>query len=92
MRAVSDGGDWRLMGQERYLTGRALRLAAWFTDRSEWDHDHCEFCSAKISNRPSGEDEFDRGYVTADDDYHWICEQCFADFRDRFNWTVVPSA
>ena len=30
--------------------------------------------------------------VTADDDYHWVCEQCFADFRDRFNWTVVPSA
>jgi hypothetical protein len=30
--------------------------------------------------------------VTADDDYHWICEQCFADLREKFNWTVVPSA
>lgn len=33
-----------------------------------------------------------RGYVTADDAYHWLCEQCFADFREKFNWTVVPSA
>ena len=51
-----------------------------------------ETCSAKISSQASGDDEFDRGYVTADDDYHWICEQCFADFREKFNWTVVPSA
>ena len=87
---MSDTGDWCLMGQEGYLTGRSLRHAAWSTVRVDWDHDHCEFCSAKIWSRASGDDEFDRGYVTADND-HWICEQCFADFRDRFNWTVVPS-
>lgn len=51
-----------------------------------------ETCSAKIWSQASGDDEFDRGYVTADDDYHWICEQCFADFRKKFNRTVMPSA
>jgi hypothetical protein len=51
-----------------------------------------EICSAKIWSQASGDDEFDRGYVTADDDYHWICEQCFADFREKSNWTVVSSA
>ena len=33
-----------------------------------------ETCSAKIWSQASGDDEFDRGYATADDDYHWICE------------------
>ena len=49
-----------------------------------------ETCSAKIWSQASGDDEFDRGYVTAD--YHWICEQCFADFRKKFNWNFVAWA
>jgi hypothetical protein len=28
-------------------------------------------------------------WVTADDDYHWICPKCFNDFRTRFGWSVV---
>jgi len=27
------------------------------------------------------------GYVTEGD--HWVCESCFADFREEFGWTVV---
>ena len=27
------------------------------------------------------------GYTTTDD-YHWICEPCFEDFREQFKWTV----
>jgi hypothetical protein len=23
------------------------------------------------------------------DGYHWVCDECFQDFRDRFEWTVV---
>ena len=23
------------------------------------------------------------------DNYHWICENCFNDFKDMFKWTVV---
>lgn len=32
----------------------------------------------------------DRGYVT-EDDYHWVCEKCFADFRDQFGWSIVQT-
>jgi hypothetical protein len=35
---------------------------------------------AAIGRGPQGED-----------DYHWVCDECFADFRDRFGWTVVES-
>jgi hypothetical protein len=83
--------DWRLQGQQRYLTNRTLRWATWWEYRPGWDHDHCEFCWAKFGL--IDEDGFDHvdGYVTDDDDYHWICPACFADFRERFGWTVVAS-
>ena len=34
------------------------------------------------------------GYTTTDDHergagYYWICEDCFADFADRFGWQVA---
>jgi hypothetical protein len=30
---------------------------------------------------------YQEGYVT-EDNRHWICPPCFADFRDKFRWTV----
>ena len=79
--------DWRLDGQEQYLR-KLLRDAdinfkVWSPHHRGRSHDHCEFCWAKIWDRVHGTNEFDRGYVTADD-RHWICEPCFADFKDRF--------
>ena len=47
--------------------------------REGWDHDHCEMCGAKFG-RTKGDLRY--GYVTSDD-YHWVCETCFADFRDE---------
>jgi hypothetical protein len=82
--------DWRLMGQEGYLQGRHLVLQQWRPYREGWDHDHCAFCQRHIS-LPLGtddEDAVDRGYAT-DDRYHWICESCFADFREQFGWTAT---
>jgi hypothetical protein len=32
-------------------------------------------------------DVVERGYVT-EDDYHWVCESCFGDFRERFAWST----
>ena len=32
--------------------------------------------------------EFNAAWVTADDNYHWICPPCFEDFRGRFEWTI----
>jgi len=86
---VSDAADdWRLTNQDAYLRAATLFLRRWFTHRPEWDHDHCEFCRAKFSDE--GPDALREGYCTTDG-YHWICEPCFNDFRDRFGWSVADS-
>jgi hypothetical protein len=33
-------------------------------------------------------DVLHRGYST-EDDYHWICESCYQDFVDIFDWRTV---
>ena len=48
-------------------------------------HQHCDFCLERAE--ASKECEF---YCTKDMK-HWVCKQCFEDFKDRFNWTVRPS-
>jgi hypothetical protein len=54
----------------------------------EWDHDHCEFCWATFSQKGTDDPSIlQEGYATEDDE--WICDRCFADFRDEFNWTVA---
>jgi len=84
---VSGSADWRLGGQERYLTGVTLRWQEYHAPSANWDHDHCAFCWAKFMDSP--EPNVQRtGYATPDHK-HWICPQCFADFRDRFAWVVV---
>ncbi len=69
---VADTGDWRLTNQESYLDGRTLRWSKWKAYRPGWDHDHCAFCWAKFGESVGGEVDFDTGWVTADDDYHWV--------------------
>lgn len=73
--------DWRRQGQEHYLTGRVWLHRVYRPWRDDWDHDHCEFCGTKFSIA-----ELDQhiGYVT-DDGYHWVCEDCFADFEEELN-------
>ena len=83
-----DDLDWRLQGQERYLRGATLvrRRYRRYAENASWDHDHCEFCWAKfmVEDYP---DVLHEGYCT-EDEYRWICEQCFNDFRDHFGWSV----
>jgi hypothetical protein len=84
VRAVVEDNDWRLEGREQslrtMLEGVAARRSAWWTSDGR-DHDHCEFCWARISNHPRSAFEYARGYVT--EDGHWICEPCFDDFKPR---------
>jgi hypothetical protein len=87
-RAVTEG-DWRLMGQQTWLAGRELRWADWTAYRPGWDHDHCAFCQAEFAAAKTDHVEFTAGYVTADDGDTWICEACFEDFKDQFQWRVV---
>jgi len=77
--------DWRLHGQERFLEGVSLSKKKYLAYREGWDHDHCEFCGVKFSEL---EEDLNEGYVSADN-YYWICEECFIDFRDRFHWKLV---
>jgi hypothetical protein len=76
--------DWRLQGQAKYLAGVPLRRERYCKRREDWEHDHCEFCMRKFSERPGDAHE---GYVT-EDDYHWICEDCYEDFKGQFQWVV----
>ena len=77
--------DWRLQGQERFLLGVTLSRMNYKKYRPDWEHDHCELCSKKFSEEPG---DTNGGYVTTDG-YHWICDECFADFKERFKWEVV---
>ena len=94
--------DWRLLrGQDEYLHGATVVRKA-FRAR---EHDHCEFCWAKFVDpafsewhaRVAREDPrvVTEGYAAlgtgpaGQDDYHWICDACFADFRARFEWRVA---
>ena len=90
--ATNGESDWRLQGQERYLTGAKLVFGPYrrYSANPNWDHDHCEFCGAKFM---TGEDPdlLREGYHTVDE-YRWICAVCFSDFRDRFNWVLIESS
>jgi hypothetical protein len=76
--------DWRRQGQEKYLSGVTPKLRDYSPYRPGWDHDHCEFCGNKFS---LNEGDLIKGYST-EDCYHWICNQCFNDFREEFNWKI----
>jgi hypothetical protein len=80
--------DWRLQGQERYLSNATLFWRSWQQSRPNWDHDHCSFCWAKFLDRDDAPDVLREGYTT-DDAYRWICASCAADFAARFKFTLI---
>lgn len=41
-----------------------------------WWHDHCEFCWEKI------EADKDMTCYCTEDHHHWVCEECYNDFKD----------
>lgn len=78
--------DWRRQGQEQYLAGRQLIHRRYEPCRPGWEHDHCEFCHAKISCSTG---DLNEGYCT-EDGYYWICSACHDDFEVEFGWSVGP--
>ena len=79
--------DWRLLrGQENYLKGVTLRWKKYTRYSPQWDHDHCSFCWAKFMDADYP-DALREGYATLND-YHWICKECYEDFKDMFEWKV----
>lgn len=86
---MREENDWRLRGQEEYLKAVPLWWKK-YTRRSEsWEHEHCEFCWAKFMQEDYPE-VLHEGYTT-EDNYRWICEQCFEDFKDSFEWKVIQT-
>jgi hypothetical protein len=89
--ATAMNDDWRLNGQEEYLTGATIIRRRYEAKTANPDsvHDHCEFCGEKFMITGE-EDSLEVGYTTQDE-YRWICDSCFADFHENFSWTVMPS-
>jgi len=81
-RKKPDANDWRRQGQESFLSGVKLIYQKYKPYRSGWEHDHCEFCGAKFS---LDKKDLNEGYAT-EDRYHWVCEDCYNDFKDEFKW------
>jgi len=95
--------DWRLTNQEAFLADALLVRKPYRVYSEEWEHDHCAFCWAKFMD-PTFSKEHRRaiqadstilveGYTTTDAhpagaDYHWICPQCFDDFKERFRFRL----
>ena len=82
---MREEGDWRLTNQLSYFKGATLSWQRYRpTDR--WEHDHCEFCWIKF--RDDEDPEILReGYATPDG-YRWVCQTCFEDFKDLFEWKL----
>ena len=76
--------DWRLTNQANHLKGVVLHRRT-YESKDGNDHDHCEFCWVKFM--AADLDGLKQGYATPDNG-RWICEACFEDFVDLFEWTV----
>lgn len=80
--------EWRLQSQESFLKGMKLIKKEYKKYSDTWDHDHCAFCFDKFFEAPGYLHE---GYAT-EDEYYWICETCFHDFKERFEWVIVEDS
>jgi len=79
-----EDGDWRLTNQENYLMNARLMFEK-YESSPQWGHDHCVFCFAKFGSQDT---ELHFGFCTLDK-YHWICMDCFEDFREKFGWSTL---
>ena len=79
--------DWRLQGQEKYLTAKKLMRVPYAPWSKTWDHDHCEFCWATFSELDG---DLHEGYTT-EDKRTWICPECYKDFKEMFEWEQIES-
>jgi len=84
---MREENDWRLTNQQKYLHGVSLCWRRYSPPKPEWDHDHCEFCWAKFMDE-DGTKILREGYAD-EGERHWICEQCYEDFKDLFDWQIA---
>jgi hypothetical protein len=87
-KVTNNWDDWRITGQKQYLESVTLKWAKWEMPKPTWDHDHCEFCWKRFCLHDECKDAVKEGFTTLDK-YHWICKECFEDFKKLFKWIVV---
>ena len=73
--------DWRLTNQKKRLYQKKLLHIPYEQPNERLDHEHCAFCWDKIDKSTP------IAYATEDKN-HWICETCFNDFKEMFEWEV----
>jgi len=85
---MAEERDWRLDIAEEpsFFAKFTWKNTKWTQTRDNWNHDHCEFCGAEISDL-SGKDIFNNGWTT-EDEYYWVCDKCFNDFKDLYQWNL----
>jgi hypothetical protein len=78
--------DWRA-DNAKWTRGAILRFQKYTRPREDWEHDHCVGCWAKFMESGSSE-VLTEGYVT-EDNYRWICADCFRDLKDEMGWKLA---
>jgi hypothetical protein len=89
MATVDDVEAW-LASYDPALKGAKLHRRPYFQWASNWDHDHCEFCSMAFvvkGDATAQPPNVTEGWTT-DTEYDWICNACFEKHRERFEWSV----
>jgi len=76
--------DWRLTDQLDYMKAISLKKIS-FNESAHSEHEHCEFCFKKFGKAI---DMLHNGYCTLDE-YRWICEDCYEDFKEMFQWVLI---
>lgn len=76
--------DWRIMGQEGYLRKKRLQHRYFNRSLCVEDFDQCEFCWDCFDDDPA----HPMMAYFEPINKHWICEECYNDFKSHFDWTV----
>lgn len=78
--------DYRI-DNAKWTRGAVLQFKKYVRYREGWEHDHCSGCWATFME-PGHPDVLTEGYAT-EDNYRWICEECFRDLKEEMGWTLV---
>lgn len=76
--------DWRIMGQEGYLKDKKLQHRKFSQAMRTKDNDQCDFCYSFLDRNHQGASYAYFEPITRS----WICERCYQDFKEHFNWMV----
>src|SRR4051812_40386643 len=84
--------DYRLESIRQWHEGKTWHHAQYKQPSPTWDHDHCILCWRRLAEPTAGFSDAQYDGYTDEEDYHWMCNQCFSDLfeqlKDRLQWTL----